>query len=265
MKSALVMVTCVLSLLLVSCSKENVLLIGDQPIPPPGQTKLTIRLTDAPDDYEQVNVEILQVGAFIDETWYDFDLLNPGVYNLLDLTNGNTAMLINDQVVPPGNMTQMRLLLGESNSVVLEDGTVCELKTPSGQSSGYKARIDQPLEEGINYRIMIDFDVSKSLVATGNGKFNLKPVVSAFLDSDIGTVQGYVIPVDYRGTARLYNESVEIIALIDDVSGFFMMVAVPEGIYNLELTGDDPSYQYLYPDEIEVVPQGEVNLGFISF
>lgn len=264
MKSALVMAASVLSLLLISCSKENVL-IGEKPISPPeGQTKLTISLTDAPEDYEQVNVEILQVGAFIDDTWYDFDLLNPGVYNLLDLTNGNTALLINDQVVPAGYMSQMRLLLGEDNSVVTKDGTISELKTPSGQSSGYKAKINQQLEEGINYRIMIDFDVSKSLVATGNGKFNLKPVVTAYLDSDIGVIDGYVVPADYRGTARLFNENLEIIAYIDDLEGFFMMVAVPEGIYSLEITGDDPSYFYEYPDEITILPQVTEHLGFIT-
>jgi hypothetical protein len=86
----------------------------------------------------------------------------------------------------------LRLILGTNNTVVI-DGISYELKTPSGQISGYKIKMDpQPLELGGLYRLIIDFDVSVSVHETGNGKYMLKPVVRGYLEPVVGAIAGTI-------------------------------------------------------------------------
>jgi hypothetical protein len=158
---------------------------------------LTIKLTDSPSAYDAVNVEILSMRANFEDGWVDLPLENPGVHNLLQFVNGNTLILIGDTALAPGVITELRLILGSNNSVIV-DGESYDLQTPSGQSSGYKIKMDpQLLEPGGVYTIVIDFDVSESIHQTGNGKYMLKPVCRGYLETAIGAIAGVVVPPNH--------------------------------------------------------------------
>lgn len=87
--------------------------------------------------------------------WVVFPVENPGIYNLQEFTNGNTLLLIGDTNIAPGTMTELRLILGINNTVVM-DGISYELTTPSGQTSGYKIKMGtQNMETGRMYRLVI--------------------------------------------------------------------------------------------------------------
>src|SRR5690554_2091884 len=105
-----------------------------------------------------------------------------GVYDLLELTAGVNVLLYNDEV-PAGDISQIRLILGEENSIVV-DGEVLPLDTPSAQQSGLKIQVHQTLEAGVLYEFILDFDVDKSIVAQGNGGYSLKPVIRATTTAD---------------------------------------------------------------------------------
>ena len=158
-------------LILTSCNKTK------DPDPTTGNATLTIKLGDSPAGYDAVNVEILRVNVNINGSWQEYAVTAPGVYNLLQFTNGNTLLLIGPTLAAPGTISELRLILGDNNSIVV-DGILCELKTPSGQSSGYKIKMgSQPMSPGVIYSIVLDFDVSKSVHPTGSGKYILNPVV----------------------------------------------------------------------------------------
>jgi hypothetical protein len=74
------------------------------------------------------------------------------VYNLLDLTAGVNVLLA-DNLVPSGKLGQIRLLLGDKNTVVV--GIRPILKTPSAQQSGLKLKINQTLVAGATYEFML--------------------------------------------------------------------------------------------------------------
>lgn len=261
MKNALLWLAFVFPILLFfGCSKENPNPFEEQP-PPQGKAKLTVSLTDAPATYEAVNIEILSIGALIDGNWYDFDIMNPGVYDLLELSNGNTALLLENQEIPAGMLTEMKMTLGNYNFVIV-DGQEVELKIPSGQSSGYKIKINQLINEGFTYQFVVDFNAEKSIVATGNGGFQLKPVVDAFLDSGIGSVSGKINPVNGGYYARLYNETHDIGSYI--VNGQFQIVAVPEGTYHFEILPSEGYALYETGESIDIVAQVNENLGTVT-
>lgn len=193
----------------------------------------SVKLVDAPAGYDAVNVEILYMEANMGNDWVEFPVENPGVYNLQEFTNGNTMLLIGDTSIAPGVMTELRLILGTNNSVVV-DGISYELKTPSGQTSGYKIKMDpQPLEPGGLYRLVIDFDVSVSVHQTGNGKYLLKPVVRGYLETAIGGIAGTIVPPASAYYVEALNTTDTTGTLIDQVTGEFLVGTAVPGTYDV--------------------------------
>src|SRR5688572_15897196 len=95
-------------------------------------SKVTVRMTDAPGDYDEVNVEVLDVkikstSETGEDGWVSIGNITPGIYNLLDLTGGVNVLLA-DNEVPSGFLGQIRLILGEHNTVK-KDGVTYPLKT----------------------------------------------------------------------------------------------------------------------------------------
>ncbi len=90
---------------------------------------------------------------------------------------------------------EIRLVLNETgNKFIREDGSVCELKTPSSQQSGLKLKLPESFTilPGLRYSVHLSFDVEKSIVEQGNGGCLLKPVIR-------GQVIAYRPPVDEGG------------------------------------------------------------------
>ena len=74
-----------------------------------GTTKLQVALIDAPGDYEQVNIDIQDVQVNFstdDSSWEILDVVESGVYDILDLTNGVETQLANVEV-PAGRLNQI--------------------------------------------------------------------------------------------------------------------------------------------------------------
>src|SRR5688500_5284131 len=114
----------ILSIAVLACSSED-----------SQNARLEIRLTDGPGEYEEVNVDIqgIEIHADNGEVASGWKSLNVqrGVYNLLELSNGIDTLLSAVEL-PAGRVSQIRLLLGENNSVKI-DGQELPLTTPSAQ------------------------------------------------------------------------------------------------------------------------------------
>ncbi|WP_372986609.1 DUF4382 domain-containing protein [Marinobacter sp.] len=159
---------------------------------------VSVGLTDAPiDNADAVNIE---VEALVlqspdgDRLRYEFDFPQP--LNLLELQGGAVEALIQDEEVPAGEYSWMRLEVGTNNTIEI-DGAVYDLTTPSArgvQTSGFV------VPAGGEVALTIDFDVRKSIVNPQNDTiYKLKPVVRLVDNSTVGTISGTV-------TAELINE-----------------------------------------------------------
>ena len=141
---------------------------------------LKVKMVDQPIDYDSVNVEIVNVSVHYNGSdsisgWTDL-ATNAGMYNLLDLQNGVTAAITDGGLIPVGNISQMRLLLGDNNYVVI-DSVVYPLDLSSQDKTGLKINLNTEIEAQDSVEITIDFDAEKSIVQTGNDAYKLKPVV----------------------------------------------------------------------------------------
>jgi hypothetical protein len=225
-----------------ACSKENSQKTNE------GNARVQISLTDAP------NVEIREVWVDIkgimlnmgdSSNWITLNNTHPGIYNLLDLTNGKDTLLA-DAEIPAGRISQIRLLLGDQNSIVTKDGQTLALTTPSAQQSGLKIQVQQDVSGGILYRLILDFDAGKSVVQAGNsGKFILKPVirVTSFEPSG-GIVKGVVAPDSVR-TAIYAIKGMDTIASTysDTTNGQYQLWDIPGGDYNFSYVPMDTSFK----------------------
>lgn len=213
--------------LLSSCNKDN------NPDSSSGNATITIMMGDSPAGYDAVNVEILKLNANINGSWHEYAMDAPGVYNLLEFSNGNTLLLLGPTPVNPGSISELRLIFGDNNSIVV-DGVTCELKTPSGQSSGYKVKMGSlPLSGGVTYSLVIDFDVNKSVHPTGNNKYILNPVCTGYMEIAIGKISGAITPANSAYYVEATNAVDTAGTYINQTEGSFLINTLNPGSYNV--------------------------------
>lgn len=221
--------------------------------------RISVRLVDAPGDYAAVNVEIVDVmikmddDSDSDEGWISLNAVD-GMVNLLDFTGGYSKVLVNQYQIPAGTLSQMRLVLGEGNSIdieVDEEGTIQNypLKTPSAQQSGLKVKINAVIEEGFTYDYVLDFDVEKSIVMSGNSdNIILKPVIYASAEVNSGIIEGTVEPMDEPAEVSVIvfegTEDEFIIKANTDENGAFALWGVPAGTYEVTASPKNETTDY---------------------
>jgi len=141
-----------------------------------GNSQMTVKMVDAPGDFQQVNVEVLQVQVHHSgQGWVNLPT-NAGVYDLLTLQNDVSTTLVNAGSLPSGHLEQFRLILGDENNVMI-DSVYYPLATPSAQQSGLKINLNADFAPNTLYELVLDFDAANSIVIQGNGAYSLKPVI----------------------------------------------------------------------------------------
>lgn len=158
----------------ISCNDEPVETIKKN-VTETSYAPLRIRLTDAPGDYQQVNIDLLQVSVQkLDSSWTNLTTMQ-GTYDLITLQNGLDTMIVNDSLAVGTKIAGLRLILGDKNTVMV-DSVLYSLKVPSGSTSGFKVKFSDTLNaDGLN--LLLDFDADKSVVKNGKNDYLLKPVV----------------------------------------------------------------------------------------
>ncbi|MBS2098565.1 DUF4382 domain-containing protein [Carboxylicivirga linearis] len=218
--------------------------------------KLQLFLTDAPSPYEEVLIDIqdvkINVSSEDDEGgWRSLDDINTGVYNLLDFTNGLDTLL-GEYIMPAGRISQIRLVLGEDNQVKI-DGDYYDLDTPSAQQSGLKLNVQVVLNEGITYKMWLDFDAGRSIVEKGNGGYALKPVIRTFTEATSGAIKGVVKPVE----AKPYIMAISAVedtfgTYADTITGNFLVRGLEAGSYKVVINPANEDYEKITVEDIAV-------------
>ena len=229
----------------VSCQKND---------NPEGKARLEVRLTDAPNlNLSEVWVDVKEVQIKMDDsTSTTLSGAHPGMYNLLDLTNGRDTLLA-DALIPTGTLSQIRLVLGDNNYAIDNNGERFNLTTPSAQQSGLKVQVHQDITGGNLYRLILDFDAAKSVIKAGNsGKYILKPVlrIISFVPSG-GSVKGVVLPDSVRTLIYAIKGTDTIASTFSNITmmGAYSITDIPSGNY---------TFSYIPQDTIHATQQKAV-------
>jgi len=168
-----------------------------------------ISITDAPIDASNVTGVNLTITGIQYHTsngeWLTFkEFQNPVSVNILDLTNGISALLGNFEM-EAGTYTQLRFMLDATEDgtskqanpgcfIEFSDGTQEPLYVPSGSESGYKAVGAFTVPVNGNVEITADFDARKSIHVTSgqNKRYILKPTIRLAVNNQAGQIKGTV-------------------------------------------------------------------------
>jgi len=244
--------------------------------------KLEVRLTDAPGNFNSVVLDVRQIEVHLKDEgnpdgWQTLGF-TPQTVNVLDYVNGKSALLVSTDFAP-GDLKEIRLILGPNSYVVGTDGQQYDLKTPSGQTSGVKLKLDKvTLKQHETFQLLLDFDVAKSVVERGNWKagndkkerYLLKPVIRVVAQDIKGGLRGTVSPAAARPQVLAIRSSIvgpDTVSTFADASGAFQLGALPAGTYQVQFfpTGTaptgQPDYKYVVRTGVTVTNDQVTDLG----
>lgn len=262
-RTALVGVILLIGLAFVSCNTDDNDLSGTG--------KLKINLTDAPfptDLVAEANVTIDKIEIRKISTDQNdespFVTLSETVasFNLLDLTNGVTASLV-DLEIDGGSYDLIRLYVSKA-SITLKDGTEFNLTVPSGAQTGIKIFITPSITVagGLTTELLLDFNVAKSFVVQGNPDspagikgFSFKPVIKASNLSVAGRLTGAVTNLENAAiegaqVSVLSSDTVYTTSFTNE-NGAYTILGVDAGTYSVEFAKE--GFETTIVEEIQVV------------
>lgn len=232
----------IIALFGISCNNDDELLAGS--------AKVNFYLVDAPGDFDEVWIEVVALRIKANDndpsndgtddtdesTWVEIPFKAGSRYvNLMDLTGANSQFL-GSELFPEGEIDQLRLVLGDDNYMV-KGGKRSELETPSAEQSGLKIKLNESIDGGKSYDIVIDFDVEKSIIMGGNsGNILLKPVLRAYMTEAAAGIMGQIFPKEAQIVAvKAKKGDLEYNTFVDE-NGNFKIQGIDDGLYTLIIT-----------------------------
>jgi hypothetical protein len=164
---------------------------------PPETGTLKLYLCDAPLDTENITgiyITINEIQYHRDGEWSTFEEFEgPQIYNLLELTGGNSALL-GELTLPAGNYTQIRFMLDIPEKgpqpvnpgcyIEFADNSTEPLFVPSGGQSGYKATGRFEVTANETAEVTADFDVRKpGAVHLAGSRYILNPTIKLIVNN----------------------------------------------------------------------------------
>ena len=246
---------------LIGCSDQTT---NVDPVDPNGRLKMY--LIDSPAALDSViicvtRVEVHKAGNDSTSGWF---VINDSTryFDLLQLTNGASAIL-GDTSLPAGQYTQIRLFIGDG-SYVIDQGIKYDLEVPSGSQSGLKLIHQFTIESNKLYELLLDFNVEKSIVITGNGQYKLKPTIKVTPVVISGSISGQVLPLDAQPTIwTVYG--IDTITTYTDLQGHFKLMGLLQGLYDVNIIPlDTMVYRDTVITGVQVIANQETDIGTVT-
>ena len=215
------------------------------------QSRLIVTLVDSPADYQQVNIDIQEIslktdGTNTDDGWIKLEKFNPGVYNILEFTGGQELPLA-DMEFPKGSISEIKLILGKNNTLVIGDHT-STLLLANNFGDGYKFAVNEIISgEGAKF-LRIDFDAAQSIIKLqSTGQMVLKPVLKLISESNTGSISGIIHPAQKNVFVNVIaNNKIVGSSYAPENSSKFFLPGLEPGIYDLSFeSSDDQKQQYI--------------------
>jgi hypothetical protein len=207
-----------------------------QPPTAPGTGSVTVRLTDAPANLDQVNVVITGVQALrasnqASGTWETLTA-DSVACDLIQLQNGVSTTL-GAKALPAGSYSRLRLMIGQTASVVVA-GTSHQLEVPSALANGFPL-IGFDLPAGGSVDILLDFDAARSIHLTGSGTYGLRPRIRMLVNPALSTgrIAGRVLPEGPQSFLYAIQGTDTLTAAIPIPDGHFALSALAAGSYDV--------------------------------
>ena len=156
---------------------------------------VSMNVTDAKpvlpaDNVESVSITFEEVSVHKSGGgWITLTLAKPYTIDLLQFSDGSKTQFVPPVQIESGKYTQVRI--GVSSGVIRIGGVDHPLEIPSSNLKTDK-NFDFNVPSGGAVDLTVDFDLSQSIVLTGSGTYQLKPVLHLNRTSEAATIQGTI-------------------------------------------------------------------------
>lgn len=188
-----------------------------------------VRMTDAPGDFAQLNVQVNAVDAYLDgKGWVNLSSETQSV-NVLSLTNGSEIQLANATSVESGLYTKLRIRFASQASIMLVGGSSSLSLNWTGSSQEVEIAINQQISADAGASLLLDFNVAQSVNEIA-GIFSLNPVITVIADEETG-IQGSVSGAAYA-MVQVSNGNKTYTTYLN-AQGKFMLRGLEPGTYTV--------------------------------
>ena len=266
----------VATMLFVSSCKKETMVAGQESTAtatsqPAGNT-MRVKMTDGPGNYQALNVNIVAVEVYKqDSGWISLNNSAQTV-SVLDLTNGTSTQLGYSSNISAGVYTKLRLKFGAQNTLTLNAQSATLLGVSAMVDLQWDAAkeveiaINEEVNAHVGAEILIDFEVANS-IKENLGTYVIHPVIRNIEDEETG-VRGQI---EASAHAALIVTSPEgELSSYTDASGNFMLQGLRPGEYTIKVMSTAEQIKNGMPSERTisgvVVVEGKITqAGIIRF
>lgn len=235
---------------------------SDDPAGPgEGEGRVRMYIADAPANmYSEVNVEIERVEVYSEGSGWLEVSGEAEIYNLLELTNGKMATLV-DINLEADTYSRVRVHVGGRSNIVV-DGSVVNVTIGSGFQNGVVLEQQIELQAGSTVEILLDFDAHSSVKGSVVTGLRLEPAIRIQSMERAGNISGRVSPVQARAViVASQNGEVVTSTYADESSGEYKLVGLAEGTYDIEIVARAGEYETKKHTNVSVEARQTTNLG----
>lgn len=195
--------------------------------------------------------------------WDTLDI-RPGVYNLLELSNGADTLLASGFTVA-GTIKKIRITLGNNNSVVV-DSVSYPLSLYEGRNSiiiKVKGDDVNELAQG-TLEMWLDFDAGASIIRISDNHFVLKPCIKIFVPSRTAAIKGHVLPDEAHALVAAIALGDTLVAIPDDdEDGYFKIRGIRGSTADLFINATANGYLDTTLTGVSIAPGRVTDVGVI--
>lgn len=241
-----------------------------------------VKMTDAPGDYDALDVEITNVEAYLEGSGWVSLNNEAQVVSVLDLTNGAETQLAYESEADAGVYSMLRITFGNNNSLSLDSGTdlgfdlggltgganaTVDLEWASSSSHQVVINIDEEVSASAGAEVLLDFHVMESIIQSGQ-QFIIDPAITLIEDARTG-IHGQIEGA--ASAAILVTDGENTFSSYTDASGQFLVRGMADGVYDVILMPSQEGLGLLDQAEDQtiegvVIAEGRITqMGTIQF
>jgi len=224
-----------------ACKKdENAAPMQNNPNGEPQAQSFKVKMTDAPGDYEGLDMKVVGVEAYIEgQGWVQLDNRAHAI-DVLDLTNGTEVELASKSNADIGVYTKLKVKFDTdamltinanafaegNNGSIFTDNTV---KLVWDGPQEIEVAINEQVSADAGAQVLLDFDVAQSIIRGAN-KYFIKPAIRELKNTQTG-VKGEVEGA--ASAAITLSDGQNTFSTFIDAEGKFMLRGVNAGTYKM--------------------------------
>lgn len=151
----------------------------------PNSALVTIKLQGLSSQFSHANIEIsdiqfqVKADATAPDAWVSLNTVNMGIHDLSQITGDQVVTLVDFDEVSLNHIYNLKLVLGEHNSV-MKQGLTYELEMAPELQGATINMVDKELNANKIYEFLIEFDIDRSINITDQVA-ELRPKTSTIL------------------------------------------------------------------------------------